>query len=163
MIKSAAGNEPEIASGAYIAETAVITGDVTVMPGASIWFGAVLRGDSGAITIGERVNIQDNVVIHEETFVDHDVTVGHCAILHGCRIEPHCLIGMHATVMDGAVIGEGSYEGSRTALYRSRGRTAAKNRVVRQTISPAYAGIFMLYTATFLTIISVLLRISSYL
>ena len=120
MIKTAAGKIPEIADGAYIAENAVITGDVTVMTSASIWFGAVLRGDSGKITIGERVNIQDNVVIHEETFIDHDVTVGHCAILHGCRVEPHCLIGMHATVMDEAVIGEGSVIGAGALIPKGK-------------------------------------------
>lgn len=108
IIKPFRGTNPQLSKGAYTAENAVITGEVTVLPGASIWFGAVLRGDSGKITIGERANIQDNVIVHEETVVGHDVTVGHGAILHGCHIEPHCLIGMHSTMMDGAVIGEGS-------------------------------------------------------
>ena len=108
IIRTAFGKMPVIETGSYIAETAVITGDVEIQAGASIWYNAVLRGDSGKITIGERTNIQDNVTIHEETFVGHDVTVGHSAILHGCHIEPCCLIGMHSTVMDDAVIGEGS-------------------------------------------------------
>ena len=108
IIRSAFDKTPVIESGSYIAENAVITGDVEIQAGASIWYNAVLRGDSGKITIGERTNIQDNVTVHEETFVDHDVTVGHGAILHGCHIEPNCLIGMHSTVMDDALIGEGS-------------------------------------------------------
>ena len=108
IIRSAFGRTPVIESGSFIAENAVITGDVEIQAGASIWYNAVLRGDSGKITISERTNIQDNVTIHEETFVGHDVTVGHGAILHGCRIEPDCLIGMHSTVMDDAVIGKGS-------------------------------------------------------
>ena len=108
IIRSAFDKTPVIEPGAYIAENAVITGDVEIQAGASIWYNAVLRGDSGKITISERANIQDNVTIHEETFVDHDVTVGHGAILHGGHIEPNCLIGMHSTVMDDALIGEGS-------------------------------------------------------
>ncbi len=108
IIRSAFDRTPVIEPGSYIAENAVITGDVEIQAGASIWYNAVLRGDSGKITIGERTNIQDNVTVHEETFVDHDVTVGHGAILHGCHIEPNCLIGMHSTVMDDALIGEGS-------------------------------------------------------
>ena len=108
IIRSAFDKTPVIEPGSYIAENAVITGDVEIQAGASIWYNAVLRGDSGKITIGERTNIQDNVTVHEETFVDHDVTVGHGAILHGCHIEPNCLIGMHSTVMDDALIGEGS-------------------------------------------------------
>ena len=108
IIQSAFDKTPVIEPGSYIAENAVITGDVEIQAGASIWYNAVLRGDSGKITISERANIQDNVTIHEETYVGHDVTVGHGAILHGCRIEPNCLIGMHSTVMDNAVIGEGS-------------------------------------------------------
>ncbi len=108
IIRSAFDKTPVIEPDSYIAENAVITGDVEIRAGASIWYNAVLRGDSGKITIGERTNIQDNVTVHEETFVDHDVTVGHGAILHGCHIEPNCLIGMHSTVMDDALIGEGS-------------------------------------------------------
>ncbi len=108
MIKSVHGHQPILEPHTYLAETAAVIGSVTVRSGASIWYGAVLRGDSGAITIGERTNIQDNVTIHEETSVGHDVTVGHNAVLHGCRVEPHCLIGMNCTILDGTVIGEGS-------------------------------------------------------
>jgi carbonic anhydrase/acetyltransferase-like protein (isoleucine patch superfamily) len=106
------GVRPVIAEGVYIAPTAVLIGDVHVGSGASIWFGAVLRGDSGRIVIGERVSVQDNVVIHvnehEDTVVEDDVLIGHAAVLEGCRIGRESLIGMHATVLSGARVGERS-------------------------------------------------------
>ena len=79
------GVRPTIAEGVYIAPTAVLIGDVSVGKGSSIWFGAVLRGDTGRIVIGERVSVQDNVVIHvnerEDTIIEDDVLVGHAAVL----------------------------------------------------------------------------------
>jgi carbonic anhydrase/acetyltransferase-like protein (isoleucine patch superfamily) len=105
------GIRPKVAGGVYIAPTAVLIGDVTVGAGSSIWFGAVLRGDTGRIVIGERVSVQDNVVIHvnehEDTIVEDDVLVGHAAVLEGCRIGRESLIGMHATVLSGARVGQG--------------------------------------------------------
>jgi carbonic anhydrase/acetyltransferase-like protein (isoleucine patch superfamily) len=104
------GVRPQVAEGVYIAPTAVLIGDVTVGAGSSIWFGAVLRGDSGRIVIGARVSVQDNVVIHvnehEDTIIEDDVLIGHAAVLEGCRIGPGALIGMHATVLSGARVGE---------------------------------------------------------
>lgn len=112
MIIELDGVRPAIAADVYVAPTAVIIGNVTVKAGASIWFGAVLRGDTGPIVIGERVSVQDNVVIHvneeEETIVGNDVLVGHGAILEGCRIEQGALIGMGAVVLSGARIGAGA-------------------------------------------------------
>ena len=104
-------NKPSLYS-SFIAPNATVVGDVTVEKDASIWYGAVLRGDQGAITIGEGSNIQDNCVVHEHTTVGKDCTVGHGAILHGCTIGDNCLIGMGATILDGAVIGEGSIIGA---------------------------------------------------
>jgi carbonic anhydrase/acetyltransferase-like protein (isoleucine patch superfamily) len=72
----------------------------------SIWYGAVLRGDSGAITVGRGTNIQDNCVIHEKTVIGNDCTVGHGAIVHGCTIGDRCMVGMGAMVLTGAVIGD---------------------------------------------------------
>ncbi len=104
------GVRPTVAAGVYVAPTAVLIGNVTVGAGSSIWFGAVLRGDTGRIVIGERVSVQDNVVIHvnerEDTVVEDDVLVGHAAVLEGCRIGRGALIGMHATVLSGARVGE---------------------------------------------------------
>jgi carbonic anhydrase/acetyltransferase-like protein (isoleucine patch superfamily) len=103
------GVQPTIADDVYIAPTAVIIGNVTIGAGSSIWFGAVLRGDTGPIVIGERVSVQDNAVVHvndrEPTIVEDDVLIGHGAVLEGCRIGQGALIGMHATVLSGARIG----------------------------------------------------------
>ena len=92
---------------AYLAENATLVGAVTVGPLASVWYGAVLRGDSGTIRLGPRCAVQDNVTIHGETVLEEDVVVGHNAVLHTCRIGKGSLIGMNATVMNGAQIGEG--------------------------------------------------------
>ena len=97
----------------FLAETAVLVGDVTVGRDCSIWYNAVLRGDVNTITIGDRTNIQDGVVIHtlfdgskhpSQTHIGNDVSVGHNAVIHGAIIEDNCLIGMGATVLDNAVV-----------------------------------------------------------
>jgi len=96
----------------YKAEGARIVGDVSIGDESSVWFNAVIRGDSDAIRIGNRVNIQDNCVIHcDKGFpvsIGNDVTVGHAAIIHGAVIEDNVLIGMGAIVMDGALIRKNS-------------------------------------------------------
>ena len=91
---------------AYIAPNATVIGDVQLGDRVSIWYGAVLRGDSGPIIIGDDSNVQDNCVIHEKTTLGKGCTVGHGAILHGCTIGDHCLVGMGAIVLDGAVLEE---------------------------------------------------------
>ena len=90
----------------YIAPNATVVGDVTLENGVSVWYGAVLRGDTGAISIGENTNVQDNCVIHEETTVGKGCSIGHGAILHGCTVGDHCVIGMGAIVLNGAVLGD---------------------------------------------------------
>ncbi len=92
--------------GAYIAPNATVIGDVTLGKDANIWYGAVLRGDSGAISIGEGTNIQDNCVIHEKTTIGRNCTVGHGAIVHGCTVGNGCLIGMGAIVLNGAKLAD---------------------------------------------------------
>lgn len=96
----------------YLASGAVVTGDVELGTDVSIWHNAVLRGDSGKITVGERTNIQDGCILHEETTVGCDCTVGHGAILHGCTVGDGSLIGMGAIVLTGAVLGEGCLVGA---------------------------------------------------
>lgn len=91
---------------ALLAPNAVVVGDVTLGKDVNIWFGAVLRGDTGAISIGEGTNIQDCCVVHEQTQVGAYCTVGHGAILHGCTVGNGCLIGMGAIVLNGAVLGD---------------------------------------------------------
>jgi gamma-carbonic anhydrase len=110
-IRPFAGKVPRFGKRVYVASTAAVLGDVMLADDVSIWYGAVLRADLQAITIGARSNIQDNAVIHVDepdapTVVAEDVTVGHAAILHGCRVERGALVGMHATVLNHAVVGE---------------------------------------------------------
>ena len=88
-----------------IAEGASVVGDVTLGKGVSVWYNAVLRGDEGAITVGENTNIQDGAILHEETRVGAGCTVGHNAIVHGCTVGDNVLIGMGAIVLNGAKIG----------------------------------------------------------
>ena len=90
----------------YLAPNATVVGDVQLGNDVSIWYGAVLRGDSGAITVGDNTNIQDNCVLHEKVTLGKGCSVGHGAILHGCAIGDNCVIGMGAIVLDGAVIGD---------------------------------------------------------
>lgn len=91
---------------AYIAPNATVVGDVTLGENVSIWYGAVLRGDHGAITVGDGTNIQDNCIVHEKTAIGKNCTVGHGAIVHGCTIGDNTVVGMGSIVLTGAVIGE---------------------------------------------------------
>jgi len=97
---------------AYIAPTAVLIGDVEVGAGASIWFGAVLRGDEAAIKVGDGANIQDNVVVHcardLPTLIERNASVGHSAQLEGCVVEEGALVGMGATMLQRSRLGAGS-------------------------------------------------------
>lgn len=90
----------------YVAPGAVVVGDVVLEDQVSIWYNAVLRGDRGRISIGERSNVQDNCTIHEGTTVGKGCSIGHNAILHGCTVGDNCVIGMGAIVLNGAVLGE---------------------------------------------------------
>ena len=116
LVKKVRGHEPRVGEGTFLAETAVLIGDVTVGRDSSIWYGVVLRGDVNTITIGDRTNIQDGTVIHtlydgskhpSQTHIGNDVSVGHNATIHGAVIEDNCLIGMGATILDSAVVASG--------------------------------------------------------
>ena len=96
----------------YIAPNATVVGDVILGENVNIWYGAVLRGDSGTITLGENTNVQDNAVLHNRTTLGKNCTVGHGAIVHGCTAGDNCLIGMGAVVLDGAVLGDGCIVGA---------------------------------------------------
>src|SRR5919201_4776733 len=102
------GKLPRVADDAFLAPTAVLIGDVTVEAGASIWFGAVLRGEFGPIVVGAGSNVQDNAVIHVgeawPTTIGVNVTVGHGAVLEGCTIGDGAVLGMNATVLPNATI-----------------------------------------------------------
>jgi carbonic anhydrase/acetyltransferase-like protein (isoleucine patch superfamily) len=104
-----AGRTPEVHESAWVAPNASLIGKVRVEADASVWFGAVLRGDIDEIALGPRSNLQDNAVVHTElgspAVIGADVSVGHGAVVHGCTIEDGCLIGMNATVLTDAVVG----------------------------------------------------------
>ena len=106
------GVAPTIGQDVFLAPTAVLAGDVRVADRANVWFGAVLRGDSSYIEIGEESSIQDNAVIHcaDElpTVVGRGVIVGHGAMLEGCVVEDGCVVGMGAIVLQRAEVGAGS-------------------------------------------------------
>jgi gamma-carbonic anhydrase len=117
LIASFQGHSPRIHASAFVARTATVVGDVVLGEEASVWYGAVIRGDVGAIRIGRRTNIQDGCVLHvtgggTPLEVGAEVTVGHRAILHGATIEDRCLIGMGSVLLDGCVIGEESLVGA---------------------------------------------------
>jgi len=99
------------AGGYFVAENAVVCGRVSIARGASVWYGAVVRGDMASITIGDFSNIQDGAVLHcdpaKDLVVGKHVTVGHLAMIHAKSVGDGCLIGIHATLLSGAVVGEG--------------------------------------------------------
>jgi carbonic anhydrase/acetyltransferase-like protein (isoleucine patch superfamily) len=107
---------PDTARASWVAANATVVGDVTLGPGSSVFYGAVLRGDIARIVVGEGSNIQDNCVVHLaddlDAVVGKWVTVGHGAIIHACTIGDECLIGMGATVLDGAKVGARSIVGA---------------------------------------------------
>ena len=113
MIKPFQNLTPTIHETAFIAETAVIIGDVEIGEQASVWYGSILRGDVNYIRIGNRTNIQDGSVIHvssktHPTILEDEITVGHRVTLHGCYVETGCLIGIGAIILDGVRVGENS-------------------------------------------------------
>jgi carbonic anhydrase/acetyltransferase-like protein (isoleucine patch superfamily) len=98
-----------LVDGFYLADTAVVTGDVVIEKDANIWFGCVLRGDDAQIRIGEATNVQDGTIIHADVDapnrIGRFVTIGHRALLHGIAVGDHCLIGMGAILLSGSRIG----------------------------------------------------------
>lgn len=110
LVKKVRGFEPRFGSNCFLAETAVVIGDVSMGDNCTVWFNAVVRGDVNSITIGHDTNIQDGAVIHctyekAKTVIGSNVSIAHNAVVHGCTVEDNVLIGMGAIVMDKAVIG----------------------------------------------------------
>src|SRR5271155_1419369 len=144
------GQAPELpADGNYfIAETATVIGKVRLLNAASVWFGAVLRGDNEWIEIGEGSNVQDNSTCHTDMGfplkIGTNCTVGHNVILHGCTIEDGALVGMGSIVMNGARIGRGSIVGAGSVITEGKVFPeysliiGAPARVIR-TLDPAQA------------------------
>ena len=127
MIRPFKEMTPQIDDSAFIAETAVIIGDVTIGAESSLWYNVVARGDVNFIRIGARSNVQDLTMLHvthkkhaddpgAPLIIGDDVTIGHSVTLHGCTLENGCFIGMQAMVMDKAVVGEGALVGARALV-----------------------------------------------
>ncbi|NBW06636.1 MAG: gamma carbonic anhydrase family protein [Caulobacteraceae bacterium] len=108
----------------WIAPNAVVLGDVILKPGASVWFGSVLRGDTDTLTVGENSNIQDLSVLHADAGVPltigANVTVGHKVMLHGCTIGDNTLIGIGAVILNGAVIGKNCLIGANALITEGK-------------------------------------------
>jgi carbonic anhydrase/acetyltransferase-like protein (isoleucine patch superfamily) len=136
------GAEPSFGEGAWAAPSADLIGDVRLGDRASVWFGAVLRGDNTPLILGDETNFQDGSVGHSDAdfplTIGSRVTVGHQAILHGCTIADDCLIGMGARILNGAVIGSECIVGAGALVtegkHFERGSliVGAPARVVRQ-------------------------------
>lgn len=114
------GMTPCVPDDVWVAPTAILSGDVWLARGVSVWHGAVLRGDNGPISIGEGSNVQDLCLLHaalgQRTAVGRSCSIGHGALLHGCRIGDYCLIGMGAILLDGADIGRNCRIGAGTLI-----------------------------------------------
>ena len=112
--------QPTFGEGVYIAQSAVVLGDVTLDAHANVWFNAVLRGDINRIAVGHHTNIQDNCVLHladeYPCVVGNYVTVGHAAIVHACTVGNEVLVGMGSRILDGAIIGDQSILGAGTLV-----------------------------------------------
>lgn len=123
---------PDISSSAWAAESSQVIGRVRLAPHASVWPGAVLRGDLEEIRVGEGSNIQDNAVIHTEKglpcTVEENVTVGHSAVLHGCTVKKGALIGMGAIILNGSVVEENAVVGAGSLV--AEGKTVAAGTLV---------------------------------
>ncbi|WP_432352535.1 gamma carbonic anhydrase [Sporosarcina sp. A2] len=107
---------PDIDDTAFVADFAVISGDVTIGAESSVWFSTVIRGDVAPTRIGKRVSIQDLSCLHQSPntplVIEDDVTIGHKVTLHSCTIKKGALVGMGAIVLDGAIVGEGAFIGA---------------------------------------------------
>lgn len=137
-IRSFEGRTPVLGTGAYVDPAASVIGDVVLGDDASVWPGAVVRGDVHHIRIGPRSNVQDAAIVHVThdgpytpsgfpSIIGADVTIGHGAVIHACTIEDLCLIGMHATVLDGATVRRYGFVGAGAVV--SPGKTVGEGEL----------------------------------
>jgi carbonic anhydrase/acetyltransferase-like protein (isoleucine patch superfamily) len=113
IIKKIRGHQPQFGKNCFLADNAVVVGEVSMGDNCTVWFNAVVRGDVNSITIGDNTNIQDGAVIHctyekAKTLIGSNVSIAHNAVVHGCTLEDNVLVGMGAIVMDDAVVGKNS-------------------------------------------------------
>jgi carbonic anhydrase/acetyltransferase-like protein (isoleucine patch superfamily) len=128
------GREPKIGRNVYLADNAVVVGDVEIDDEASVWFGCVLRGDVGPIRVGARSNVQDLSCLHatggvSRVVIGREVTVGHGCILHGCVLGDRVLVGMGSILLDNAEVGDDSVIGAGT-LVTARMRVPPRSTVM---------------------------------
>ncbi len=121
MIRPFSQVRPLIHESAYVADDAIIIGDVEIGEDSSVWFGSIIRGDVNFIRIGARTNIQDGTIVHvssktHSTVLEDEITVGHRVTLHGCHVESGCLIGIGSILMDGVRVGARSLVGAGSLL-----------------------------------------------
>jgi len=118
------GKSPQIGSGAWVADSAQVIGSVVMGENASVWFGAVVRGDNDPIRIGRNSNIQDNSVLHADLgkplTIGDNVTVGHQVMLHGCTVGDGSLIGIQSVILNGAKIGRNSIVGAGSVVTEGK-------------------------------------------
>lgn len=138
--------QPDLSSAAFVADNATVIGYVDVAQGASIWYGAVVRGDVERIQIGEHTNVQDGAVLHgdpnQPTVLEAYVTVGHRAVIHSAHIETGCLIGIGAIVLNGVRVGSGSIVGAGAVVSKDvppRSLVVGVPGKVRRVVSEAEA------------------------
>ncbi|MEM5387745.1 gamma carbonic anhydrase family protein [Paraburkholderia phymatum] len=116
--------QPLVHPQAYVSEHAAIIGDVEIGQGASVWPGAVIRGDNEKITIGKDVNVQDGAIIHADpgfpVAIGNGVSIGHQAMLHGCVVGAHTLIGLQAVLLNGVTVGQNSLVGAAALLGENK-------------------------------------------
>lgn len=149
MIYALDGIAPQIDPSAWVADTAVLIGKITLEADANIWFGATLRGDNEEIRVGRGSNVQENSVLHTDMghplTIGPNCTIGHKAMLHGCTIGEGSLIGMGATILNGAKIGKGCLIGAGALITEGKvipdGSLVmgAPGKVVRQLDAEAQA------------------------
>ena len=150
IVRPYRGIQPRLAGGVYLAPTAAVVGDVEIGEDSSVWYGAVLRGDVGKITLGQRTNVQDLACIHlslglSNTTIADDVTIGHHATIHGATVGAGALIGIGSIILDNAVIGSEAWvsaggaraggDGGAAARARARSAGAARARPHRRRMA----------------------------
>lgn len=150
------GTSPRIHPSAWIAPNATIIGDVEIGPDSSVFYGCVLRGDSGYIRIGARTNIQDGSVVHVDedapAILGDDVTVGHQALVHGARVGDGTLVGMKSALLSGSVVGPGALVAAGAVVLEgaeipARSLAAGVPAKVRRELSEAESAAFIPHAA----------------
>ena len=121
MLRAFQDTEPKLGANVFIAENALVIGDVEIGDDSSVWYGSIVRGDVNYIRIGARTNVQDMTMIHvssktHPTILEDEITVGHRVTLHGCHVESRCLIGMGSILLDGVRVGNNSLVGAGSLL-----------------------------------------------